>query len=311
MKIFMKYIVVIAAPLLLTGCFFLPGKFDATLKLNKGGAYEFTYVGEMQIIAEGGKDMKPPEQKIFNPENARCSDWVERDGSKSPSIYYDEYASDGSVEDKAEDAPEKVSDAHPHSIKRACTKEEIATLEQREIETYERRKKDYDQRSGMMAAMFGGAVPGNDKALKKFAETLKKYDGWDKVEYAGDNMFNVEYRASGTFDRYFAFPILNDATIQYPFFQIVPRKDGALEVMTPAVGGSGSLMTFAMLGGMKGGSENDMPIRKIEGSFTLETDGEILVNNSADGYETDGEIKTIHWKIQDVSESPRALIRLK
>ncbi len=63
----------------------------------------------------------------------------------------------------------------------------------------------------MMASAFGGAVPGNDEALKKFAGTLSKYDGWEKVEYIGENTFNIEYRASGTFDRYFAFPIINDA----------------------------------------------------------------------------------------------------
>jgi len=160
--------------------------------------------------------------------------------------------------------------------------------------------------------MFGGAIPGNDDSLKRFASQLQKYEGWEKVEYAGNNIFNVEFKASGTFDHYFAFPVLNNAAMQYPFFQIVKRKSGELEVMSPALGGgSSSFWSLAMLGGIPGGKKGASSLAAIDGSFTLETDGEILANNGPDGYETSGKNKKIHWQVKDLSEGPRALIRFK
>ena len=291
-----------------SGCFFLPGKFDASLKLLKGGQYEFSYVGEMQIFAGDEKDMKQPMLKPFDPKNAKCSDWIESDGSKSPSSYYDSY-SNGS--EAAADAVEAADSTSPRRENRACTDTELAELEEQEKANYDRRKKDYDQRSGMMAAMFGGAVPANDKALKKFAETLKKYDGWEKVEYAGNNIFNIEYRASGNFDRYFGFPIMNDASMQYPFFQVVPRKSGELELQAPGLGSQGGVMGMAMLGGMPGArASNDLPLKPIEGSFTLETNGEVLGNNSPDGYTSEGDLKVMRWNVKNLTESPRALIKV-
>ncbi|MEP2990768.1 MAG: hypothetical protein ABJN65_07275 [Parasphingorhabdus sp.] len=308
-----KLLTALAAPLILTGCFFLPGKFDATLKLLQGGQYEFSYVGEMQIFSGDEKDMKQPVLKPFDLKKAKCSDWVEADGSRSPSSYYDSYTDSADAAEAAADAAEAVTEADgsPKRENRQCTDEELTELEEQEKAIYERRKKDYDQRSGMMAAMFGGAVPGNDEALKKFAANLSKYDGWDKVEYAGDNVFNVEYRASGNFDRYFGFPIINDASMQYPFFQIVPRKSGELELQAPGLGSQGGVMGMAMLGGMPGArASQDMPIKPIEGSFTLETNGEVLGNNSPDGYTSEGDLKVMRWNVKNLTESPRALIKV-
>jgi len=308
----LKFFAVLVAPLMLTGCFFLPGKFDATLKLMKGGAYEFSYVGEMQVFGGDDKDMKKPVLEPFEAKNAQCSDWIEKDGSKRPSTYYDRNASDAKVVEAVEAGADAASDGPPRRVNRDCTKEELKDLKQQEADRYERRKNEYDQRSGMMAAAFGGAVPGNDEALEKFAETLSKYDGWDKVEYAGDNIFNIEYRASGSFDRYFAFPIINDASTQFPFFQIVPRKSGELEFQAPAIGGQGGIMGMAMMGGLPGGRmTKDMPIKPVEGSLTIETDGEILGNNSPDGYKSEGGMKVMKWEMQALTESPRALIKIK
>lgn len=304
-----KLVTALVAPLVLTGCFLLPGKFDATLKLLKGGQYEFSYVGEMQVFAGDDKDMEKPELKPFDPEKARCSDWVEADGSRSPSSYYDSFSDSEEAVADAEEATEAGS--FPKREKRSCTDTELAELEEQEKALYERRKTDYEQRSNMMAAMFGGAVPGNDEALKKFAVTLRKYDGWEKVEYAGDNIFNVEYRVSGNFDRYFGFPIINDSATQYPFFQIVPRKSGELELQAPGLGGQGGIMGMAMLGGFPGaGSSKEVPIKPIEGSFTLETNGEVLGNNSPDGYSTEGELKIMRWDVKNLTESPRALVKI-
>ena len=106
-------------------------------------------------------------------------------------------------------------------------------------------------------------------------------------------------------------PIINDAGTQFPFFQIVPRKSGELEVQAPALGGQGGLMGLAMFGGMPRAIGPDAPIKPIEGSLTIETDGEVLGNNSPDGYKTEGGMKVMKWDVQALSESPRALIKVK
>lgn len=332
-----KWAVALVAPLMLTGCLFLPGKFDATLRLMQGGGYQFTYIGEMQVLAGDAKEMSPPTMEPFDPENARCQEWIDADGTQSREIFYDKYGAGDAADEAAAAAGEAAEalaesmmdsevateavgddtagydDAYPTAVERTCTAAELAELEQQEIAEFEARKKEYDQRSGMMATMFGGAIPGNDEALEKFAETLRKYEGWEKVEYVGNNLFNVEYRISGNFDQYFAFPVLNDASMQYPFFQIVPRKTGELEILAPGIsGGPGGMLGLAMLADMPGSQGGDkMPIKPIEGRFTLETNGEVLGNNSPDGYISEGNMKTMRWDVKDLSASPRALIKVR
>ena len=171
--------------------------------------------------------------------------------------------------------------------------------------------KDNEQKTAAMRSIFGGAVPGDDEGLKKFAAQLAKYDGWNKVEYVGDNLFEVEYMVSGHFDQMFAFPTIPGATMQFPFVQIIRRNGGELEISTPAMAGPGGLA--GTLGPMPMGGSGKQKIQPIDGSFTIETDGEILSNNTADGYQSDGAVKTLQWKVDEASAaagSPRAIVKL-
>ena len=171
--------------------------------------------------------------------------------------------------------------------------------------------KDNEQKTAAMRSIFGGAVPGDDEGLKKFAAQLAKYDGWNKVEYVGDNLFEVEYMVSGNFDQMFAFPTIPGATMQFPFVQIIRRSGGELEISTPAMAGPGGLA--GTVGPMPMGGSGKQKIQPIDGSFTIETDGEILSNNTADGYRSDGGIKKLQWKVDEESSiagSPRAIVKL-
>lgn len=171
---------------------------------------------------------------------------------------------------------------------------------------------DDEQKNAAMRAVFGGAVPGDDEGLKKFAAQLAKYDGWNKVEYVGDNLFEVEYAVSGNFDQMFAFPTIPGATMQFPFVQILRRSGGEIEVSTPAMAGPGGL-TGAM-GPMAMGANSKQDIQPIDGDFTIETDGEILSNNTTDGYSSSGALKRLHWMVNDSSSangSPRAIVKLE
>ena len=156
------------------------------------------------------------------------------------------------------------------------------------------------------------AVPGDDEGMRKFAEQLAKYDGWNRVEYMGDNLFEVEYAVSGRFDQMFAFPTIPGATMQFPFVQIIRRSGGELEVLTPAMAGPGGLA--GAMGPMPMGGEADKPkMQPIDGTLTIVTDGEVLGNNSEDGLTLDGATKTMRWQVDGKSGpdgSPRAIVKL-
>ncbi|WP_373489783.1 hypothetical protein [Parasphingorhabdus sp.] len=165
-----------------------------------------------------------------------------------------------------------------------------------------------EQKNAAMRSILGGAVPGDDEGLKKFAAQLAKYDGWNRVEYMGDNLFEVEYAVSGHFDQMFAFPTIPGSTMQFPFVQIIRRSGGELEILTPAMAGPGGLA--GAMGPMPMGETKMQP---IDGSFTIVTDGEVLSNNTGDGLSISGSTKTMRWQVDGMSGpdgSPRAIVKL-
>ncbi|NCN84446.1 MAG: hypothetical protein COZ43_10620 [Sphingomonadales bacterium CG_4_10_14_3_um_filter_58_15] len=240
-----RWALALVAPLLLTGCLLIPGKFESQLRLMNDGTYSFTYTGQMQM-AEGDD----------NPMSSQS----------------------GMGDDDADNGGQQ----------------------------------DDDQKNLAMSAIFGGAVPGDDEGLKKFAEQLAKYDGWNKVEYVGNNLFEVEYAVSGNFDQMFAFPTMTGATMQFPFVQIIRRSGGELEVLTPAMAGPGGLA--GAMGPMPmGGSSEKTKMEPIDGVFTIVTDGEVLTNNTEDGLTLSGGTKNMRWKVDGTSGpdgSPRAIVKL-
>jgi len=169
-----------------------------------------------------------------------------------------------------------------------------------------------DQKNAAVRSIFGGAVPGDDEGLKKFAEQLAKYDGWNRVEYMGDNLFEVEYAVSGHFDQMFAFPTIPGSTMQFPFVQIIRRSGGELEVMTPAMAGPGGLA--GAMGNLPLKGASDQPkMQPIDGIFTIVTDGEVLANNTRDGLAISGSTKSLRWQVDGTGGpdgSPRAIVKL-
>ena len=66
---------------------------------------------------------------------------------------------------------------------------------------------------------------------------------------------------------------------------------------------------------MKEMPREKMPdMKPISGNFVIETDGEILSNNSEDGYASEGATKTLRWELGEESmfqEGPRTILRLE
>lgn len=303
-----KFIAAIAAPLLLTGCFLLPGKFNANLKILDGNRYEFVYTGQIQMAMPDDGKMKKPDNEPFDPAKLKCRDLIYKTSGNVdtlPPVYGDEYDHYGKDSNGGVNDDEQVYDI----TERDCTKQEITERKTKYERDHERKQKRYEEQTMTAGAFFGGPIPGDDESMRAFAEKLKKYRGWKKVEHAGGNIFDVEYRETGSIGTYFSFPVLPDAQIQYPFFQIVKRTNGALELFTPAIAGHGSLFQMMM---MKESGKNAPKISEIDGVLTVETNGTVVTNNSVDGFTEKGDRKTMRWKIGKDAVSdhePRVLIR--
>jgi hypothetical protein len=307
-----KWALALVAPLLLTGCLLIPGKFESQLRLMNDGTYSFTYNGQMQMAEGDDKPMSSqPATMSFDPDEQRCSNQIDKETGEITLLPF-------SVEDYAEPVD---GEPQPYSFEdRQCTAAELVEMEREYNEQMAMMNDDFGQsgntddtqKNAAMGSVFGGAVPGDDEGLKKFAAQLAKYDGWNKVEYMGDNLFEVEYAVNGNFDQMFAFPTIPGATIQFPFVQILRRSGGELEILTPAMAGPGGLA--GAMGPMPmGGSSGESKTQPIDGTFTIVTDGDVLSNNTKDGLTVSGSTKNMRWKVDGSSGpdgSPRAIVKL-
>lgn len=305
-----KWALALVAPLLLAGCLLIPGKFESHLRLMNDGTYEFTYVGQMQL-SEG--DTPPSssamEQRPFDRGQAMCFNQTNKASGKVTPYPVDLYSSPVNNDDDPDFYDERECSADDLAQLEQMHDDEIARVDE---DSRERKKAEEDKKNTAMRSIFGGAVPGDDEGLKKFAAKLAKYEGWKKVEYMGDNLFEVEYAVSGNFDQMFAFPTIPGATMQFPFVQVIRRSGGELEVLTPAMAGPGGLA--GAVGPMAmGASSGESKAQPIDGTFTIVTDGVVLTNNTEDGLTVSGSTKNMRWKVNGASGpdgSPRAIIKL-
>lgn len=158
-----------------------------------------------------------------------------------------------------------------------------------------------------------------DAAVKKaeterkrlaIAEALSKEAGYKSVQYVGEGKYLIDYAISGKLDHSFIYPYNLDAEIIFPFIALELRKNGAVRVKAPAFGDEKTGSDKAM-GGM--GSPGDDKTSKLrEGSFTLDTDAEIVSQNNEDGVQTVNGRKTIVWKVTPLSQAaPTAVLKMR
>ena len=149
----------------------------------------------------------------FNEEAMKCYTQIDKKTGETSEMPYQQYFR----------ASDMDYDSHPYRFEeRECREEEKIKERERYEAENARRKKDEEEKLAMFSSVFGGAIPGNDEQLKTFAKQLEKYDGWNKVEYMGNDRFSVEYAVGGRFDQNFTFPAFPGATLQFPFVQIIP-----------------------------------------------------------------------------------------
>ena len=291
MKGWGKFIVAAAAPLMLGGCLWGPGKFTSDLALRKNGTFVLDYRGEIMLQMPDDKSEAPlPWEK----EMARCF-------------------SDGRIEivdtEIKLDPTEEAATTLPDEERRACTPAEIAKLkeqyEKESAEKIEAKRRENDN----LAKVFG--LPTSDDASnRRFAANLMKYQGWRSVTYKGKGLFDVDYHFEGRVGQDYAFPLMPESDLVIPFVTIRRRNDGAVMVSAPAfTGGSGPLSARARMLNLP--DKGNGPVSRAEGRFTITTDGEILTNNSEDGPVAGPSGKSVRWDVDRSSDKiPEMLVRL-
>jgi hypothetical protein len=286
MHIFAKRIfIAAAAPLLLTGCLWGPGKFASDLTLKTDGSFVLDYKGEIVLQTPPDAETKT---EPWKKEKARCRE--------SGRVELEPFLS--TVEEDDED---KV---------RPCSAEQLAEAKKDyETQTAARAKTKRDE-AEQMAKMFG--LPGfDDESNRAFAAKLSKYAGYRSVTYRGKGVFDVDYHFEGRATQDYVFPALPDNDFLIPFVAMRRRADGSVLVTAPAfTGGTGPL--GSRMGAAAAGAMKEGPVSKAQGRFTIITNGEVLTNNSEDGAAPHAVGRQIRWDVgSGSSKIPEALIKLQ
>jgi hypothetical protein len=151
--------------------------------------------------------------------------------------------------------------------------------------------------------------------MQGLATRMMKFDGWKSVTYKGKGVFLVDYSLTSRMGHDFAFPILPDGNIIFPFITVRKRDDGKVFVQAPSFtsgGLAGVADRMKGVGGMAGlGGKAPVGANPTKGTFTVTTNGEVLTNNSEDGPVADKAGRKIVWQVGAGSDKvPEALVQL-
>jgi len=273
-----RTLAILAAPLLLSACLLLPGKFSSAMSVEKDGRFAFSYQGEIQLI--GLQAMLDKAKKAESPQKF------------DPSSCFDQETGE----------------------ERTCSKEEVAEQRKTWDEQQASKAREDAQMKGMMSGLLGGIDPDEPGSIDQFARNLERIEGWRSVRHIGDGVFMVDYAAAGTLDRDFVFPVIPGYALGEPVFHAQRWKDGRLKITAPALknGGTSLFSIFGKsfpIGEMDKGDGPKM--KPVDGRFTLDTDAEILTNNTEEGPSTVNGRKVMEWKVETGSVMPpESLLRL-
>jgi hypothetical protein len=138
---------------------------------------------------------------------------------------------------------------------------------------------------------------------KELAVQLAKEAGYKSVEYRGEGVFYVDYAISGVLTHGFVYPYDLDTAMVFPWVSIELRGKDGIRVKAPGFAKQDSSSTMGM--GSLGES-------KIEGSFTLITDAEVLSQNDESGGTSAGGKRTFRWKVTPrTTDAPLAVLKVK
>lgn len=198
---------------------------------------------------------------------------------------------------------------------RECTPAEIEEQKTDWKETRAARIENDKQQAESMKAFFGGIDPSDPKAAAELADRLRRQTGWNKVDYAGDGVFDVEFAIAGRLDHDFVFPTLERFPLANAFVQVGLRKDGTVRIDAPGFGppegatALGDLAQSAATENGPGSRKEGPPV--IDGRFSIRTDAAILANNTDEGPQPDAAGQILSWSVTPrIHAAPTALLRL-
>lgn len=273
--------VAMALSLALSGCMLSPGTFEALLDLRRDGRFTLTYAGQIHLLAL----------------------------SKLAEMSNEDNSDDDFIETPCWDEDFNT---------RECTEEEIA--EQREAweDTAVARKESADREAEALRQFLGGIDPADPKAAEELAARLRRQEGWARVDYRGDGLFEVEFSLSSTMTHDFVFPTFERFPMVNSFVLANVRQGRVVRVEAPgfaAQGGSNPFQSFASLAalGAASAASADLPpsLPEMDGTFRIVTDGVILANNTDEGPEAAPDGQVLEWKVNKRTDAaPMALIQL-
>jgi hypothetical protein len=270
-----------AASVALTACILSPGTFDATLDLRRDGRFTFTYNGQIHLLALGKlADMSSRAES--------GEDFV------ATSCWDDDFN------------------------ERECTTDEVAEQRTTWEAGAEQRRARAEQDAAAMRQMLGGIDPADPKAAEELAARLRRQEGWKRVDYRGDGLFEVEFSLSSTLGHDFVFPTFERFPLTNAFVVANARQGHAVRVEAPGFTAQGGANPFpAMLAGMAAAGatatpgETMPPLPEMDGTFRIVTDGQILANNTDEGPRSTPEGQVLEWRVNTRTEiAPMALIQL-
>ncbi|HWK42374.1 MAG TPA: hypothetical protein VNR60_10620 [Croceibacterium sp.] len=272
--------------LALSACIISPGAFQASLDLRKNGQFTYTYDGEIYLLA------------------------------------LSQLADMAAEADRADDAYVKQPCYDDEDFdERPCTSAEIAAQKQAWAEQSAARKKSSEQESEALKAMLGGIDPSDPKAAEELAQRLRRQEGWKRVDYRGNGLFDVEFELTSRIGHDFTFPTFERFPMSNSFLVVTLRQEKTVRVEAPGFSAqSGGNPLQGMMSGMAGifaaaaasQSEGDMPrMPEANGTFRIVTDGQVLANNTDEGPQPDRGGQVLEWTInQRTQAAPMALIKL-
>jgi hypothetical protein len=269
-----------AAAFALTACIVSPGKFDATLDLRRDGAFTFSYNGEIYLLALS---------KLADMSAQEAQQYVE-------TPCYDEESYE----------------------ERPCTEEELAEQRASWDQQAESRQRQSQQEAEQMRQFLGGIDPADPAAAEELAARLRRQEGWKRVEYRGDGLFEVEFSLSSRLGHDFAFPTLERFPMANSFVIANLRQGNSVRIEAPGFSAQGGNPYQSMMAGMAGldtrmQSEGSgmPPIPEMEGTFRIVTDGRILANNTDEGPVAGPAGQVLEWQVsRRTASAPMALIQL-
>lgn len=271
-----------AGALVLSACIVSPGTFDATLDLRSDGRFTFSYEGQIYLLALSRlAEMSAPGADEFA--ETPCHD-----------------------DDSFEERP--------------CTEAELAEQRRNWEEQAEARKQQAEKEGEQMRQLLGGIDPADPAAAEELAARLRRQEGWRKVEYRGDGLFEVEFSLSSRFGHDFTFPTLERFPMSNAFVIANVRQGNSVRIEAPGFAAPGGGSPFQ---GLASGMANALPAETAEdrepaapvpemaGTFRIVTDGRIMANNTDEGPSDSAAGQVLEWKVNARTQSPpMALVQL-